>query len=287
MLRTLRQPRYAALSVLMFVVALACVAAGTWQVARFEGKVGANDDLRTNAHAKIAPVGEVLPFVHDGATPERDAIELRQVHVSGSYEPAHQVLVRRVTLDGQNGYYVLTPLRTADATLLVVRGFVPVTNRGGPPVDIAAPPQGRVQITAARVQPGDTRTDNFGRVPAGQVDSINPRQQAQRLGGAVYDGYVQLEPGQPGTRGLTEISAPDLSNPAGGALEPQHLAYVVQWYIFALLALAAPFVMARAETRHRPSGEFDIVDETEPERALTPAEERAAKLAARYGRAVR
>jgi cytochrome oxidase assembly protein ShyY1 len=285
-LRTLRQPRYAALSVLMLVVALACIAAGTWQIARFEGKVGANDELRTNAHARIAPVGEVLPLVQQGATPKRDSIELRQVSVTGSYQADRQVMVRQVSLDGSNGYWVLTPLRTADATLLVVRGFVAMTGSGSPPTNLPAPPAGPVHLVA-RVQPGDTRTDNFGRIPAGQVDSVNPRQQAMRLGGPVYDGFVQLEPGQPGTNGVTAIPAPDLSNPAGGALEPQHLAYVVQWYIFAALALAAPFVMARAETRHQPTGEFDADGDGEPEPQLTPEEQRAAKLAARYGRAVR
>jgi cytochrome oxidase assembly protein ShyY1 len=281
-LRTLRQPRYAALSLLMLVVALGCIGAGTWQIARFEGKVGANDELRANAHAKTAPVGEVLPLVGAGETPKRDAVELRQVRATGTYEAERQVMVRQVSLNGDNGYWVLTPLRTADGTLLVVRGFVSMTNSGDPPATVQAPPGGQVQILA-RVQPGDTRTDNFGRIPAGQVDSVNPRQQALRLGGPLYNGYVQLEPGQPGTKGVTAIPAPDLSNPAGGALEPQHLAYVVQWYIFAALALAAPFIMARAETRHQPTGDFD----EQPERPLTPEEERAAKLAARYGRAVR
>lgn len=282
MLRTLRQPRYAALGALMLMVALACVAAGTWQIARFEGKVGANDDLRVNAHAKIAPVGEVLPFVHEGATPNRDAIELRQVDAAGTFEAERQLLVRQVSQDGTNGYWVLTPLRTSDGTLLVVRGFVAMTSSGAPPADVPAPPAGQVRIVA-RVQPGDTRTDNFGRIPAGQVDSVNPPQQAMRLATPVYNGFVQLEPKQPGTAGLTAIPAPDLSNPAGGALEPQHLAYVVQWYIFAALAIAAPFVMARAETRHQPGGDFD----DEPDRPLSPEEERTAKLAARYGRAVR
>jgi hypothetical protein len=104
------------------------------------------------------------------------------------------------------------------------------------------------------------------------------------LGGPVYYGYAQLAAGEPGTRGLVAIPPPDLSNPAGGALEPQHFAYVIQWYLFALLALAAPVVMARAETRQRPTGEIDDVAELEPATKPTPTELRAAKLADRYGR---
>jgi hypothetical protein len=65
----------------------------------------------------------------------------------------------------------------------------------------------------------------------------------------VWPAYGVLIGGQPGTESLTVIPNPDLSNPAGGAVEPQHAAYVVQWFLFAALALAAPFVLATAERR--------------------------------------
>jgi hypothetical protein len=92
------------------------------------------------------------------------------------------------------------------------------------------------------------------------------------------------------------VPPPSLGNPAGGALEPQHFAYVIQWYLFALLALAAPIVMARSESKQRPTGDFDVNREVaapaaaEPTAAApepTPEERRAAKLADRYGRPVR
>jgi cytochrome oxidase assembly protein ShyY1 len=138
-----------------------------------------------------------------------------------------------------------------------------------------------VTITASTHGP-ETRDDAATELSDRQVESINPAQQAARLDVPVYDGYAALQAGQPGTRGLTAIPAPDLSNPAGGALEPQHFAYVIQWYLFALLALAAPVVMARAESRQQPTGEIDDdVATAEP----TSAELRAAKLADRYGHA--
>jgi cytochrome oxidase assembly protein ShyY1 len=101
----------------------------------------------------------------------------------------------------------------------------------------------------ARLQPADTKPDRFGRLPAGQVESVNPAEQAGRIGAPVWNGYAELLPGQPGTAGLTALPEPDMSNPAGGAEEPQHAAYVVQWYLFGLLALCAPFVLAAAERR--------------------------------------
>jgi hypothetical protein len=66
---------------------------------------------------------------------------------------------------------------------------------------------------------------------------------------SIYSGYVTLKPGQPGGAGLSAFPSPDLSNPAGGAYEWQHFAYILQWYLFAILAFLAPFLISRHETR--------------------------------------
>lgn len=284
---TLRQPRYAALGTLMIVVALVCVACGVWQVYRFEGKHDANEHLRRNAKLDATSSSAVLPVVGHGAAPSRDAIEYRQLRVTGRYDSADQTLVRGRTDGDDTGFLVLTPLRTGGATLLVVRGFLAQPTTGAIPA-APRPPSGRVTITA-RAQVPETRNDQFTALSERQVQSINPAQQAGRIGGAVYNGYAQLEAGQPGSEGLTDLERPDLSNPAGGALEPQHFAYVIQWFLFAVLALAAPFAMARAENKRRDTDEFDTdVSETAADPAATPTADdvRAAKLAARYGRPV-
>jgi cytochrome oxidase assembly protein ShyY1 len=174
-------------------------------------------------------------------------------------------------------------LRTSGATLLIVRGFLAETSSGAIPTP-TAPPTGPVTVTA-HVQAPESRHDAAAQLNNHQVESINPAEQAARIGGAVYNGYAELESHQPGTRGLTGMPGPDLSNPAGGALEPQHFAYVIQWYLFAILALAAPFAMARAESKHERDEQID--DETVTPDALaepSAADLRAAKLADRYGR---
>jgi cytochrome oxidase assembly protein ShyY1 len=283
-LRTLLQPRYAALSVLMAIVALGCIGAGTWQISRFEHKVHANDALRANAHEDPVAVGAVLPLVGSGRRPAADDVEFRAVTAVGRYDAAGQSLVRSRTVGDTTGYLVLTPFRTGDRVLLVVRGFLAQPASGGVPTP-AAPPEDNVTITA-RTHTAETRDDAASRLSQHQVESINATQQASRLGSRVYDGYAELESGQPGVHGLTPMPSPDLSNPAGGALEPQHFAYVIQWYLFAILAVAAPFVMARAETKGQRAGEFDDRPAAVDEQATpSPGALRAAKLADRYGRA--
>jgi cytochrome oxidase assembly protein ShyY1 len=282
-LRTLRQPRYVALGVLMLIVAIGCVGAGIWQIARFDQKVRENDTLRHNSALPAARVDRILPLL--GAAP-RSAydFEFRPVRATGSYDVTGQTLVRNRTVGGVTGFLVLTPFRTAQGTLLVVRGFA------GPLVDNhaplpPAPPTGLVTIEA-RAEPPEDKADQYGSLQNGQVESINPVDQQTRLGGRLYDGYVQLFAHQPGAADLRALPRPSLSNPAGGALEPQHFAYIIQWFLFAILALAAPFAMARAEMKlQRRDREVDEPKPVEPEPEPTPEERRAAKLADRYGRA--
>ncbi len=274
-LETLRQRRYVALSALMLVVALACVGAGTWQIMREIQKHDANSELRHNAHVPAASADSVLPLVGAGPGPADHAVQYRSVTATGSYDGAHQALVRQRTVNGDTGYLVLTPLHTSNATLLVVRGFVSGTS--SEVVSAPPPPAGQVSITG-RVQPAETRADQAAALPRGQVESINPGEQATRLATPVLNGYVELLDGQPGTAGLTTIPAPDLSNPAGGAIEPQHIAYIIQWYLFAALAIAAPLVMARAEQRRET---HELGEQTQP---ASDAEIVAARLADRYGR---
>jgi len=275
-LRTLREPRYASLAALMLLVALVCVGAGTWQIARFDGKVHDNDAMRANAHLPTAPVDKVLPLVGAPA-PSQDAVRYRTITATGRFDATHTARVRLRTVGGTDGDLVLTPLVTSAGDLLVVRGLF-ATGRHTP---VTAPPSGQVTIRG-RVQTSESNRDSAADVARGQLLSINASAQAAHLGKPVYDGYAELLPGQPGTQGLTAIPAPDLSNPAGGAVEPQHFAYIIQWYLFALLALAAPFAMMRADRRER-----EPIDGTPVGSApQTDEQRRSAKLADRYGRTV-
>ena len=61
-------------------------------------------------------------------------MQFRRVTATGTYDSAHQSLLRNQTVNGVTGYLVVTPLRTDDVTLLVVRGFVT-----GPSGSVTAP----------------------------------------------------------------------------------------------------------------------------------------------------
>lgn len=278
----------------MLVVAAVCIAAGTWQIERLIEKHDANDRLRANARLATVPVQAVLTASPSGgALDQGEQAQFRHVSATGTYGDEGQLLVRERTINGVVGYLVLTPFVTdqpGKPVLLVVRGFVAADGTHSPTISAAT--TGTVHITA-RVEPSENREDRFGGSGFGQIRAINVSSAAKRLGVAVFGGYAELLDGQPGTTGMTAIPDPDLSNPAGGAIEPQHLAYVVQWYLFAALALAAPLVMARVDSRRgdepvRRSALRDALHAEAPTPTPSAGERaRAANLADRYGSARR
>lgn len=229
------------------VVAIICAAAGTWQIARFNEKRHANHELHANNNDATANVAAVLgPATNQTATGTAD--KYRHVTATGQFLTGHEVLVRGQTVGNDVGYLVLTPFQTGSGVFLVVRGFVDQSSAAIDTPTVTAAPTGTLSITA-RLEPANTKPDRLGSLPRNQVESIDPVSQAKRLGAPVWNAYGELLAGQPGTANLTVLPEPDMSNPAGGAEEPQHAAYVVQWYLFAGLALALPFVLAAAERR--------------------------------------
>ena len=247
---TVRQRRYRALVVLMLGVAVGCAVAGTWQVSRYQQSVRDNDALLRNAHAAATPLTtDLVAVVGLGPAPAGDAVRFRTVTVTGRYLDLAPEFVGNQTVNGVDGYDVLAHLQTSQGVLLVIRGFVAgSTTSGAPPPTIPAVPPGVVSLVG-RLENESNSADQAGRLPNGEIASINAVEQSHRLGQPVYQAYLELRSAQPGTSGLTALPGPDLSNPAGGAYEWQHLAYVVQWYVFGLLALAAPFAMGRRDVR--------------------------------------
>lgn len=238
--------RVLALIALGLVLFLVCGAAGVWQWHRFTEKRFDNDELRAAAAAPAVPVEEVL-------APGRD-VDLvhryRTVTATGRYDPAAEVLVRQRQVDDRVGFLVVTPLRTDDGmTLLVSRGFVPATGAATTSPSVPAPPAGEVRITA-RVLPSETGGLGQG-LPARQIAQIDVPALAQRLGTPTYGGFGELVSSDPAQTGLTALPTPDLDNPAGGAFTGQHLAYVVQWFLFAAFALTGPVLLILLDRRSR------------------------------------
>ena len=239
--KTLREPRYVALLIIAVAVAIGCCSAGVWQIHRYYWKHDSNDLLRANDHHAAVPVARLLSVNHDITKTD----QFRRVTATGVFEPTKQLLVRNREVNDSPALLVLTPLKTdAGPTLLVVRGWMPVTKSAGSAASVPAPPTGRVSLTV-RVYPSEP-LGRAGVVPGNQINRINVPTIVKRVDQPTYGAYAAMISASASSK-LQLLPPPDMSNPTGGAFELQHLAYVGQWFLFAIIALAAPFVLARIE----------------------------------------
>lgn len=242
--RTPRLVRVLALVSLGLALGGLCGAAGVWQWHRFGEKKSADDELRTAAAVPAVPVDELLG---PGRTGE---VRFRTVTATGTYDMRNELLVRQRQVNNTPGFLVVTPLATSSGrTLFVDRGFVPATGAATETPDVPAPPTGPVQVTVRLLpsEPGGLGA----RLPDRQIEHVDVPALAARAGATAYPAFGELISSAPTQQGLTAVPAPDLTNPAGGAYVAQHLAYVVQWFLFSAFALAGPVILLLLDRRSR------------------------------------
>jgi len=163
----------------------------------------------------------------------------QRFEVRGHYDPRRQILLDNITLDGRVGYYVLTPLRRGDGTLLLVnRGWVPQgAGRGDlPPIDVddgVRTVTGRIdELPRAGIHLAATGSLEWPRV----MNFPDSSEVAAVLGGRVFPQILLLDPGA--GDGYRRAWRP----PGLGPL--RHVAYAVQWFALALTAVILLVVMS-------------------------------------------
>lgn len=237
MYRFLLTPRWLAGLSLAVVLALACMALGTWQWDRREQARDRNAPVLANYALPPVALDDVL----DDPTgePLARSREWTPVTVAGSYRPQDTLLLRNRSLDGRPGYHVLVPLELAPGgTLLVDRGWLPTGATGAGPDDVPSPPTGPVDVVA-RLRPPEPALDRDA--PPGQVQSIDLASiaatlQDPSLATAAYGVLASEEPA-PRT-GPVRLPRPVID-------EGPHLSYALQWFVFALGALVGYAFLAR------------------------------------------
>lgn len=235
-LRLFREALWLRLLFAVAVLSAAFVLLGRWQLHRHEAKVARNAVIDANYTRAPGALADLLPST-SAALPA--ARQWTPVRVTGRYERGSGVLVRNRPLNGDYGYELILPLRTATgAVLLVDRGWLPPGEDFVRPASVPDPPPG--QVTAVvRLRPGEPPLDR--EPPAGQELRIDVRRIAARIGGDVYRGaYGVLASEDP-----APATAPTLLPRPDQSLGP-HLAYAFQWW---LGAVAAWFLLGRYALR--------------------------------------
>jgi surfeit locus 1 family protein len=230
-----------AMLVFLIVATSVFAALGVWQVKRLFWKIDliARVDARVSAAPMPPPASE--RWSHISATDD----EYTRVVISGRFLNDKEAHVVASTERGP-GYWVLTPLRQADGTIVMInRGFV--TNERRDPVTRAAGQiAGETSVTGLLriseenswiLRKNDSAADRwYRRVPAEIAD-------ARSLSGVApyfIDADRTSNAGGWPVGGLTIVQ---FSN--------SHLVYAVTWFGLALLAAASALFVVRSEFGQR------------------------------------
>jgi surfeit locus 1 family protein len=235
MLAALRQPRWLVTALLAVVVAVVFVRLGFWQLERLEERRDANATGQARFDAE--PV-ELAALLEEGT--DVDSLRYRRVMVTGTWDPAHEVLIRSQVHLGQSGFHVITPLVTEDGwAVLVNRGWVPL-NMDQPPVaepdQAEAEVEGWVNLTQIRQGFGPEDPPGalvvFNRVDIGRI--------VEQVPYGLAPVYV-VAMGDRGSDLPVPLAAPNFEE------EGPHLGYAIQWFGFAVIALVGFYFLARRE----------------------------------------
>ncbi|MBP7242720.1 MAG: SURF1 family protein [Amaricoccus sp.] len=209
---------------------------GVWQVERRAWKL----DLIARVEARLAAEPVPAPGPEAWSRLDRATDEYLRVEATGRFLHEAETAVLAVTERGR-GYWILTPLATRDATILVNRGFVPPENRdpatrpdGQPPGEVHV--AGLLRLTEPRggfLRDNDPAADRwFSRDVAAIAAARGVR------GAAPY--FIDAD-GTPNPGGL----------PVGGLtvvrFRNTHLSYALTWFA---LAGGLAVLTIRALRRH-------------------------------------
>lgn len=209
-------------------------ALGIWQVQRLAWK----RDLIQKVESRIAAPPVAVPARGNWAELDAHEAEYRRVQVRGAFRHERETLVDALTALGP-GSWVLTPLDTADGTILINRGFVPPARRDARQRQAGQVP-GEVTITGL-LRPSE---------PGGRL--LRPNRPAAERWFSRDVAAIAAARGLPDVAPFfidADAASSVQDGPHGGMtvvrFRNAHLAYAVTWFALAALCAAGLVVLNR------------------------------------------
>ncbi|MGP4049066.1 SURF1 family cytochrome oxidase biogenesis protein [Streptomyces sp. 2A115] len=246
MYRFLLSRQWVILTLITLALIPTMIELGYWQLHRHENRVALNQVISDSLSAKPVPAESLTA---PGRAVNHDEL-YRRVTAKGTFDTAHEVVVRRRTnSDDKVGFHVLTPFVLDDGRVLMVnRGWIPANGVQTEFPKIPAPAKGEITVTGrlmADETTGESGIKDLSGLPDRQVMLINSEQQAKLLGKKVLGGYIEMTSPEP------KGDSPELlAEPDHGSIGP-HMAYAVQWWLFAAGVPVGWVILVRRERRDR------------------------------------
>lgn len=235
-------------------------ALGTWQVSRLFWKLDLIERVDQRVHAAAVPA----PLPASWPQLRADSDEYSHVRLAGTFLPELTTRVQASTELG-SGYWLLTPLCSADGSVVLVnRGFV--AGEAGEPIAPPARATGR-NPCAAVLRSGHTAVELTGLLrmsePGGgflrQNDAAANRWYSRHVQAiAAARGLARVAPYFVDADAGQDTSAGTPERPVGGltvvSFHNSHLVYAITWYALALMVAGACVWVVRDERRRPGTG---------------------------------
>ena len=228
------EPFALAKSALALVLILGCLWASQWQYHRGADRHDRNFEITSHTALPIVDLESEISSL--------DTNEWRRVTVSGTFSNERQILLRNHYFEGKYGFEVLTAFTSSNGRLFWVdRGWVRAGASAVEEPEIQPAPMGEVTITGRIRFDRSLPQGNFFALPtdgSGLISEANAQASNTKVG---IDSNFYLD--------LLEGSLPELTPEVPAELpeltDGPHLAYAVQWIIFAGLIAYGRFLIRR------------------------------------------
>lgn len=235
-----------AIALALLITASIFVSLGLWQASRANQLQEVKREL--DAISKIAPVA--LSEIHQPRVPLDGQFVNRKVEVSGRY------VAQFIARGQESGDLEVALLEVSDAlepgAILVARQAI----TGG----LTALPQGEVRLQARLLPAQQEDRDPSARLSEASNDLV-------RISGALlegdvqtplYDGYLLLQSEvSEGVSSQLRVIPDQIARPTVPGYYWQHIAYVVIWFLMAVVTLYLPFYQRRRTKLLSSNGESD------------------------------
>jgi len=220
-------------SLLAILLVIGCLWASQWQFHRGQDRSARNTTIEERMNIKSVDLDTVKSSVREN--------EWRVITTSGTFDADQQILLRNRYFEGKYGYAVLTRFTTESGdSIWVDRGWV-AAGASATIAPVTSPvPTGLVSITARLRLDSSLPSGSFFALPLNRDDDLVSKLNAQS-GLASENYYLDLISGSlPALTPTAPAEIPSLS-------DGPHLAYAVQWILFAGLAIYGRYLIRRMD----------------------------------------
>lgn len=220
-------------SLVAILLIAGCLWASQWQYHRGEDRKTRNDNIESQIKF---PAVDLLTLSSDV-----NAHEWRTVTTSGTFDANQQILLRNRYFEGKYGYAVLTRFTTDGGdSIWVDRGWVAAGASATVAPETPSVPRGVVSITARLRLDSSLPSGSFFALPINRDGDLISKLNAQS-GSDSEDYYLDLISGS-----LPELT-PSAPSQIPSLSDGPHLAYAVQWILFAGLVVYGRYLIRKMD----------------------------------------